>query len=131
MSIGLLIISHDGIGKALLDSAITILGQCPVAVDLVEAGRHCNPETIVESALRSVQSLDQGSGVLVLADLYGSTPGNIASKLAGQTNVRVISGVNLPMLMRILNYSQLELDAVVDKAITGGRAGIFALEAET
>ena len=69
--------------------------------------------------------LDHGQGVLILTDIYGSTPSNIACALSTKENVRIISGINLPMLIRVLNYPNLELDELVLKAISGGQEGIM------
>ncbi|CAK0770012.1 hypothetical protein CCP3SC15_4060003 [Gammaproteobacteria bacterium] len=69
-------------------------------------------------------SLDQGDGVLVLTDMYGSTPSNIACRLDSE-KVRIVAGVNLPMLIRVLNYSYLSLEDLTNKAISGGRDGII------
>ena len=69
--------------------------------------------------------LNLGSGVLVLTDLYGATPCNIASSLLKHPDVRLISGVNLAMVLRILNYSTLSLDEMAAKAIEGGKDGVI------
>jgi len=62
--------------------------------------------------------------VLILTDLYGSTPSNIANRLIDTHNARAISGANLPMLLRILNYPDMDLEALCDKAADGARDGI-------
>ena len=71
-----------------------------------------------------------GDGVLVLTDLYGSTPSNIACKLRRHGHVRVVSGVNLPMLIRVLNYPDLDLDSLKEKALSGGRDGVLSCTSE-
>ena len=69
---------------------------------------------------------DRGDGVLVLTDLYGSTPANLAVALGDRHDrIRVLAGANLPMLVRALSYAGLELDQLVDKALTGGRDGVL------
>jgi len=68
--------------------------------------------------------------VLVLTDLYGSTPSNIAQKLIAQRNVHVVSGLNLSMLIRILNYPQLPLLELSEKAVSGGKDGISWIRSE-
>jgi PTS system ascorbate-specific IIA component len=62
--------------------------------------------------------------------MYGSTPSNIACRLHAQANVRVVGGINLPMLVRILNYPRLSLDELVDKAVSGGRDGVLTCNTE-
>jgi PTS system ascorbate-specific IIA component len=71
-----------------------------------------------------VEQLDQGDGVLVLTDIYGSTPSNIASHLSSRPGVQVVAGLNLPMLLRVLNYARLDLATLAEKAVSGGREGV-------
>lgn len=125
MSVGLLIISHSGIGPALLGTTSHMLNGCPMEARLLTASRESEPEDLMASALELVELLDNGDGVLVLTDLYGSTPSNIAKRLGEHHKVRIISGMNLPMLVRVLNYAPLDLDALAQKAVSGGRDGIF------
>ena len=60
----------------------------------------------------------------VLTDMYGSTPSNIACRLTG-THTKVVAGINLPMLIRVLNYPRLTLTELAEKALSGGRDGIM------
>ena len=90
-------------------------------VGLDESGRKT---TAVARALRMREQLDTEAGVLVLSDLAGSTPGNVAERVARQGRVRVVTGINLPMLMRVFNYPGLDLDALARKALEGGRDGV-------
>lgn len=126
MSTGLLIISHETIGRTLLEAASNMLDGCPLRIELLSASRNCDPDGLLAQARALVDSLDAGDGVLVLTDLYGSTPSNIATKLLDRPGVRMVTGINLPMLIRVLNYPDLPTDSLVDKAVSGGRDGIFA-----
>ena len=127
MSVGLLIISHDGIGPAMLGTATCMLGQCPLKAKLLAVSRDCNPDVLRADALEQMQLLDDGDGILVITDLYGATPSNIAQKLAVTGNVRAVSGLNLSMLIRIFNYPHLGLEALTEKAVSGGKKGINLL----
>ena len=91
---------------------------------------NCDPERILEDAKQAAQQLDSGDGVLVLTDMYGATPSNIACRLHEFCQVRVVSGLNLPMLIRILNYPNLSLDELRHKAVTGGRDGVLTCNIE-
>jgi PTS system mannose-specific IIA component len=124
MSVGLLIITHDGIGPALLGTATFMLDGCPLPARLLTASRDCDPEELIADAAEEIATLDEGDGVLVLTDLYGSTPSNVAKKLSTQSKVRTVTGLNLSMLMRVLNYPQLDLEQLAEKAVGGGRDGI-------
>ena len=130
MSVGLLIITHDGIGAALLETAKQTLDQCPLPVQIISAARDCDPDLTLEIARKALTDLDQGQGVLVLTDLYGSTPSNIATRLIQGHNIRIVTGINLPMLIRVLNYCHLDLDKLLERAVSGGCDGVFAIAAE-
>ena len=81
-------------------------------------------EATLERARALVREVDAGQGVLVLADAFGATPGNVASRLADPGRVAVVAGVNLPMLLRAVCYRAGPLADLVAKAITGGEQGI-------
>ncbi len=123
--IGLLLITHYQIGDELLKTATGMLGMCPVMTAALSVAPDNDPDAVLNEARRNVTQLNQGAGVLVLTDIYGSTPSNIAAQLADDNQVRVIAGVNLPMLVRVLNYPRLSLDELVNKALSGGRDGIL------
>jgi mannose PTS system EIIA component len=129
MSIGLLLITHSRIGEALLETASKMLeGSKLPMIRTLSVGVDCNPDQVSQEARVLLNSLDEGQGVLVFTDIYGSTPSNIAYGLAENGRVNVISGVNLPMLIRTLNYSALDLQAMTEKAVSGGREGIHCCE---
>lgn len=130
MSVGVLIISHDGIGPALLGTATLMLNDCPLQTKLLTASRDSDPDQLNEDAIEQLEILDTGEGVLVLTDLYGSTPSNIAQKLTPHKHVHVVSGLNLSMLIRVFNYPQLSLEELSDKAVSGGKDGISKIVSE-
>src|SRR3569623_1244946 len=122
--VGLLLITHTQIGTALLDSATDMLGMCPLMVEALPVKPDCEPEAMGSRGRALVRDLNHGDGVLVLTDMYGSTPSNIAGRLVDD-QVMVVCGVNLPMLVRVMNYPRLSLPDLADKAESGGRDGIF------
>lgn len=127
MSVGILIIGHDDVGESLRDNAVKTFGGQRLPLAVVSIGRDCEPERARAQASAMIQALDQGDGVLVLTDICGATPCNIATRLLGKGRVKIVTGVNLPMLLRVLNYADLSLERLVDKAITGGRDGIVEI----
>lgn len=131
MSVGVLIISHDGIGPALLGTATLMLNGCPLQTKLLTVSRDCDPDQLTEDAVEQIEALDAGEGVLVLTDLYGSTPCNIAQKLTSKKHVHVVSGLNLSMLIRMFNYPKLTLEELSEKAVSGGKDGISKTVAES
>jgi PTS system ascorbate-specific IIA component len=130
VNVGVLLITHGDVGSVLLQTAIDVLSVCPLSTCVLSAPAGCDPEKIYTEALRAADDLDSGDGVLVLTDLYGSTPSNIACRLHKLSHIRVVSGLNLPMLIRVLNYPDLDLDELAHKAITGGRDGVLTCSTE-
>lgn len=128
MTVNILLITHDGIGKTLLASAIKTLGFCPLTAELLPIPLDCDPEAKTGEARIKVNALNDGEGVLLLTDIYGSTPSNIACSLLSEDNVRVISGINLPMLIRVLNYPTLSMEELILKAVSGGKEGIMVCD---
>jgi PTS system ascorbate-specific IIA component len=122
--IGILIVAHGAFGEALIHSASHVLGKRPLRVRQVGVTVHDDPEAILPQAQDLVRELDQGDGVLVLTDIYGATPGNIALRLLKPGAVEGIAGVNLPMLIRALTYREQALATVVEKALSGGNEGV-------
>lgn len=130
MSVGLLIITHEGIGGAMLRTATHTLHRCPLNAAVLEVPQDGNVEAHERRARRLLKQVNQDGGVLVLTDLYGATPGNIATALHDGTDVITISGINLPMLLRVLNYASLPLSDLAEKAVSGGRNCVFACDQE-
>ena len=129
MSVSLLVITHDDIGQALVDTANTMLGSTPMHVDVLPVSTSTNPDNLVKQAREMVAT--HGDTTLVLTDMYGSTPSNIACKLMENDNVRVVGGINLPMLVRVLNYPRLSLDELVLKAVSGAQDGVVTCHKES
>ena len=104
MSVGILLITHEGIGSALLAVATRLLRQLPLHTEAFEVPFDADPDELLPLASAALRRVDGGQGVLVLTDLYGATPSNLASKLARiGTPVRRVSAVSLPMLLRVMN----------------------------
>ncbi len=122
--IGVLLITHGHYGKDLIASAGHVLGQSLPQVGHLSVSVKDEPDALLDEARRLLHSLDDGNGVLVMTDMYGSTPCNVATKLIGEGNVDAVSGLSLPMLVRSLAYRDGTLDKVRDKAIAGGTEGV-------
>jgi PTS system ascorbate-specific IIA component len=125
MKVALLLITHGNLGRDLLDTVSAIFGSVPLEVRTISVANDCDPDATFEQADAACALLDQGAGVLVLTDLYGSTPSNIANRLAERHHVIVVSGVNAPMLLRILNYADGQLETLGEIAVSGARNGII------
>jgi len=130
MKVGIMLITHGQIGSALLDSAIAVLDIRSLPTHVLTVADNCDPDETLNTAEQALAELNSGDGVLVLTDLYGSTPSNIACKLRRHGHVRVVSGINLPMLIRVLNYPGLDLDSLKEKALSGGKDGVLSCTTE-
>ena len=121
MGVALLLITHDNIGKSLLSTAENMLGASPVRCKNLVITQLMDIEQGFNQARQLCRDLDEGDGVLVVTDMYGSTPSNIAVKLLqdkSEIEKIIMTGVNLPMLVRILNYAHLNLAELAEKATT-------------
>lgn len=126
MTVGLLLVTHGKLGRHLLDTMTEMMsGTLPLQHDTLEVRRVQSPEAMIAQGMKIIERLNDGDGVLILTDAFGSTPSNIANKLATGVNARVIAGVNLPMLVRICNYATLGIDELAKIALEGGQRGII------
>lgn len=126
MTVGLLLVTHGKLGRHLLDTMTEMMsGTLPLQHDTLEVRRVQSPEAMLAQGAKMIERLNNGDGVLILTDAFGSTPSNIANKLASSINARVIAGVNLPMLVRICNYAKLGIDELAQVALEGGQRGII------
>lgn len=129
MSVSILIISHNEIASALLNTVKQTFGsELPLPIATVELQSDTDPEELIPKLKNVIKALDQGEGVLILTDLFGSTPSNVAQKVQDCRSIRIVSGLNLPMLIRVMNYPHLDLANLTDKARTGGQCGIMECE---
>lgn len=124
--IGVLLITHGRLGAHFVDTLGGMLGELSLPTEVLEVHRNDDPDVHVERAASAMAELDHGNGVLVMTDAFGSTPSNIANRAHERAtgDSLVVTGINLPMLIRIYNYPQLSLAAAADSAIEAGRNGI-------
>ena len=126
MSVGILLLTHEAMGSALITTAKHILGRIPAALDACAIPPGSDIDTALRDVAARVRALDSGDGVLVLTDVYGATPSNLAERLpALGLDLRRVSGLNLPMLLRVLNYAEQPLLELAQTAASGGRSGIL------
>lgn len=130
--IGVLIVTHGEIGTALLASASQILGGAPAQVLTLSVWRQDDPDDLVLRARELLERLDAGDGVLVLTDIFGATPGNVVSRLLDDGHVEGVSGVSLPMLLRVITGrdGSNKLRGAVQRAISGGAEGVVHMNSD-
>jgi mannose PTS system EIIA component len=126
MAVGILLVTHPGIGPALIAVATRLLRQLPLKNEAFEISFDADPDALLPAASAALRRVDDGQGVLVLTDLYGATPSNLAAQIARLgTPVRRVSALNLPMLLRVMNYAELDLDELPAVAAAGARNGVI------
>lgn len=127
--IGILIITHGTLGESLIDCASHVLNKRPPGVKQLGVTGRDDPSSVLPRAQALIDELDDGDGVLVLSDIYGGSPANIAAKLVVPGHVEGVAGVNLPMLIRVLTYRDRPLQTAVVKAVSGGCDGVVRIPA--
>jgi PTS system ascorbate-specific IIA component len=126
MSVGILLLTHEAMGAALITTARHILGRIPLALEACAIPPGSDIDAAMRNVAARVRALDSGDGVLVLTDVYGATPSNLAEKLPTLgLDLHRVSGLNLPMLLRALNYPEQSLLELAQTAASGGRSGIL------
>lgn len=123
--VGIILVTHAMLGEALLDCAQHIVGRPLPNLAQLSVSRLDDPNEVIFHAKQLIQLLDDGSGVLLLTDIFGGTPSNVVRQLIEKNRVEAIAGVNLPMLVRALTYCHQSLEMVTSKAITGGLEGVL------
>lgn len=124
MSVALFFVTHEGIASNLLKVAEAITQKPNHNMAYIEIPM----DTAVDETLNHIEDkisrLDLDDGLFFITDIYGSTPGNVAQQSAIKHNVSLISGANLPMVIRLLNYRDESKQDVLQKALDGARQGI-------
>jgi PTS system mannose-specific IIA component len=123
--IGILIITHGTLGESLIHCASHVLNKRPLRLKQLGVTAQDDPMLLLPQARTLIKELDAGEGVLILSDMYGGTPSNIAAKLVTPGKVEAVAGVSLPMLIRVLTYRDRDLQTIVTKAISGGCEGVM------
>lgn len=124
MACGILLITHPGVGAAILAVAAHLLRPLPLKAEAFEVPFDADLDALLPQASAAMRRVDGGDGVLVLTDLYGATPSNLARRLSGLgTPLRRVSALSLPMLLRVMTYPEQGLDQLPATAAAGTRNG--------
>ena len=130
MTCGILLVTHPGVGTALLDVATRLLRQLPLKTEAFEVPFDADLDALLPLASAALRRVDNGEGVLILTDLYGASPANLAGQLARLgTPVRRVSALSLPMLLRVMNDPEQGLDQLPATAAAGTRNGAIVDDA--
>jgi PTS system ascorbate-specific IIA component len=128
--VGILLITHNGLGDALIDCVGHVMGNVPPHLKALSVLASDDPALKEEQGRALIAELNQGQGVLLLSDVFGATPCNIARRLCEPGRVEGVAGVNLPMLLRVACYCNKTLEEQVHRALDGGRECIVSLDSE-
>jgi PTS system ascorbate-specific IIA component len=123
--IGLFLITHTTYGESLIQCACHVLNKRPLQIAQLGVSLQDDPLDLLPLARSMLQLVDAGDGVLIMTDLYGATPSNIATKLLVPGRIEGLAGVNLPMLLRALTYRDKGMETLITRAISGGRDGVL------
>jgi PTS system mannose-specific IIA component len=125
--IGFFLVTHGSFGESLIQNVCHVLNKRPPLLAQLGVAAQDDPLDILPLARLLLKEVDGGEGVLVLTDIFGATPANLALKLLEPGRIEGVSGVNLPMLLRALTYRERGMDTVLQKAISGARDGVIKL----
>lgn len=129
--IGILLVTHNGLGDSLVDCVRHVLGSVPPNLKALSVLADDDPQQKENEARALIAQLDSGSGVLLLSDLFGATPSNIARRLHQPGRIEGVAGVNLPMLLRVVCYSGKPLAEVAQKALDSGRNCVLPINSDS
>jgi PTS system mannose-specific IIA component len=117
-------VTHGHSGQSLLDDAEFILGQSLADIRFIPFRQSRVHTTGNLEVRQAIKKNDSGQGVLVLTDLVGASPSNLVKGLLKDNHAKMVTGVNLAMLIRICNYRDVSLESLAEKAVKGGKRGI-------
>lgn len=123
--IGILLITHDTLGESLIQCASHVLNKRPGQLLQLGLSAGDDPNDLLPLARQLLALADSGAGVLVLTDIYGASPSNLAAKLLQAGKVEGLAGVNLPLLLRAINNRDKGMDHLLARTTSGGRDGIL------
>ena len=126
--IGIFLVTHATLGESLIQCACHVLNKRPPQIAQLGVSAQDDPLDIMPLARSMLGWVDSGEGVLLLTDIYGATPSNIAAKLIVPDKVELVAGVNLPMLLRALTYRDRDMQTLVKRAVGGACDGVLHVD---
>jgi PTS system ascorbate-specific IIA component len=128
---GILIVAHTPLASAMLDFVEHIYGQVPENISAVNVPPHEDVKLTLNKLISIVDGFTGEEEVLVITDIMGATPSNVASRLINHSHslkdVQVVTGVNLPMLLRAISHRHEPIEQIVEKSLQGGQQGVMKI----
>ena len=123
-------VAHNALGESLVDCVSHVLGSVPSNLKVLSVYAQDDPQQKLEEGRKLIKQLDKGKGVLILADIFGATPSNVARQLCHAEHIMGVAGVNLPMLLRAVCYPNTTMPELARIALEGGRECIVTMNPE-
>ena len=123
--IGILLITHGTFGESLVQNVCHVLNKRPPQIAQLGVAAQDDPLDLLPTARRMRNAIDNGEGVLILTDIWGASPANLAVKLLEPGKTEGLAGVNLPMLLRAITYREKGWEILLSRATTGARDGVL------
>ena len=123
--IGIFLLTHTTYGESLIQCACHVLNKRPLQIGQLGVSAQDDPLDALPLARDMLALVDSGDGVLILTDIYGATPSNLAMKLLEPGRIGGVAGVNLPMLLRAIAYRDKDLETLLTRTVAGGRDGVL------
>lgn len=126
--IGILLITHGSLGESLIQCACHVMNRRPPQLLQLGVSGQDDPLDALPLARRLLNLVDTGDGVLILSDILGATPANIAAKLLEPGRIEGVAGANPPMLLRAITYRERNMETLVKKAVAGACEGVVHMK---
>ncbi len=125
--IGIVVVTHGQLARELVSSAEMIVGEIP-NVTAVSIGWHDSPEDAQEEIREAIARVEEGNGTVLLTDMFGGTPSNLSLSFLETDRVEVVTGVNLPMLIKLVSLREVQNTTLLEVArqtCSQGKASIY------
>jgi len=126
--IGIFLVTHASLGESLIQCVCHVLNHRPAQIAQIGIAPQDSPHAALPLARDMMRWVNTGEGVLVLTDIWGATPSNIAMKLLEPGKIEGVAGVNLPMLLRALTYRERDMETLLSRAVSGGCDGVLRMK---
>ncbi|HYJ91091.1 MAG TPA: PTS sugar transporter subunit IIA [Pyrinomonadaceae bacterium] len=126
---GGVVVSHGRLANELLSAAEMVIGQLE-CITAVSIGWHDDVEIAKDEIARAIKNVDQGSGVVVMTDMFGGTPTNISAMFLKENEVEIVTGVNLPMIIKFATTDrEMTLNELAREVEEQGKQSIYRTSA--